>query len=48
MRATATILFVAGLASTAFGAATKMYDDENWYVAFLQQTRSLAPLINPD
>ncbi|EAQ83633.1 predicted protein [Chaetomium globosum CBS 148.51] len=29
MRATATLLFVAGLASTAFGAATKMYDDEN-------------------
>ncbi|KAK3293069.1 uncharacterized protein B0H64DRAFT_363398 [Chaetomium fimeti] len=29
MRATATLLFVAGLASTALGAATKMYDDEN-------------------
>jgi hypothetical protein len=29
MRATTTILFIAGLASTAFGAATKMYDDEN-------------------
>ncbi|KAL2022229.1 hypothetical protein VTK56DRAFT_5839 [Thermocarpiscus australiensis] len=29
MRATATILFIAGLASTALGAATKMYDDEN-------------------
>ena len=32
MRATATALFIAGLASTALGAATKMYDDENWYV----------------
>ena len=32
MRATTTILFIAGLAGTAFGAATKMYDDENWYV----------------
>ncbi|KAK4150812.1 hypothetical protein C8A00DRAFT_17706 [Chaetomidium leptoderma] len=29
MRTTTTILFVAGLASTVFGAATKMYDDEN-------------------
>ncbi len=29
MRATTTVLFIAGLASTAFGAATKMYDDEN-------------------
>ncbi|KAK4237071.1 hypothetical protein C8A03DRAFT_16348 [Achaetomium macrosporum] len=29
MRATATLLFIAGLASTAFGAATKMYDDDN-------------------
>ncbi|KAK4098531.1 hypothetical protein N658DRAFT_455089 [Parathielavia hyrcaniae] len=29
MRATATILLLAGLASTALGAATKMYDDEN-------------------
>jgi hypothetical protein len=32
MRATATVLFIAGLAGTALGAATKMYDDENWYV----------------
>ncbi|CAP67326.1 uncharacterized protein PODANS_1_23330 [Podospora anserina S mat+] len=29
MRATTTILFIASLASTAFGAATKMFDDEN-------------------
>ncbi|KAG7284307.1 hypothetical protein NEMBOFW57_010679 [Staphylotrichum longicolle] len=29
MRATATILFIASLATTALGAATKMYDDEN-------------------
>lgn len=32
MRATTTILFIASLATTALGAATKMYDDENWYV----------------
>ena len=30
MRATTALLFIGGLASTAFGAATKMYDDENW------------------
>ncbi|KAK4133861.1 hypothetical protein BT67DRAFT_381617 [Trichocladium antarcticum] len=29
MRATTTLLFAASLASTAIGAATKMYDDEN-------------------
>lgn len=32
MHATTTLLFIAGLAGTALGAATKMYDDENWYV----------------
>ncbi|KAK4185766.1 hypothetical protein QBC35DRAFT_465287 [Podospora australis] len=28
MRAATTLVFIAGFASTAFGAATKMYDDE--------------------
>jgi hypothetical protein len=39
MRATTTTLFIAGLASTAFGAATKMYDDENWYVPLASHRR---------
>ncbi|KAK3303709.1 uncharacterized protein B0T15DRAFT_439477 [Chaetomium strumarium] len=29
MRATAVILFIAGLSSTAWGASTRMYSDEN-------------------
>ncbi|KAK3387326.1 hypothetical protein B0H63DRAFT_448182 [Podospora didyma] len=29
MRTTTTLVFIAGLASTAFGAATKMFDDDN-------------------
>ena len=32
MRATTSLLFVAGLAGTALGAATKMFSDDNWYV----------------
>lgn len=32
MRATTTILFIASVASTALGAATKFYSDEEWYV----------------
>lgn len=33
MRATTTILFIAGLVSTAFAADTIYFSDENWYVA---------------
>lgn len=33
MRATTTLLFIAGLVSTAFAADTIYFSDENWYVA---------------
>jgi hypothetical protein len=42
MRATATVLLIAGLASTAFGAATKMFDDENWYALTLPASIHIA------
>lgn len=33
MRASTTILFIAGLVSTALAADTIYFSDENWYVA---------------
>jgi hypothetical protein len=33
MRATTTILFIAGFIGAAFAADTKQFSDENWYVA---------------
>lgn len=33
MRTTTTLLFIAGLVSTAFAADTIYFSDENWYVA---------------
>lgn len=38
MRATTTILFIAGFIGAAFAADTKQFSDENWYVASVPST----------
>jgi len=38
MRATTTILFIAGFIGATFAADTKQFSDENWYVAPVPST----------